>query len=133
MNRYAIGFRWAVILGVVANLSLAVPGVFVPNAVLGLVGLPPAMQQIWPSFASLLLILLSLMYLPAAYDPFAYRPVAWLAVGARAVGAIYFLGFHPEYLAFGLLDLVFGLIEGVLLLAAYARGPVDLELAEAHP
>ena len=132
MNRYAIGFRWAVILGVVANLALAVPGVFAPNAVLGLADLPPSMQQLWPSFASLLLILLSLMYLPAAYDPFAYRPVAWLAVAARLTGAVYFLGFHRDYLLFGLLDLTFGVIEGVLLIAAYARGPVDLDPIEAH-
>jgi len=133
MNRFAIGFRWAVILGVVVNLALAVPGVFAPNAVLGLVGLPLATGQLWPSFASLLLILLSLMYLPAAIDPFAYRPVAWMAVGARLVGAAYFLGFHRDYLPFGLLDLTFGLIEGALLLAAYSRGPVDLDLVEARP
>ena len=128
MNRYAIIFRWVVVLGVLANLSMAIPGVFIPNAVIDAVGGTPlvgtgADYLVWPSFASLLLVLLSLFYLPAAADPFAYRPVAVLAVLARAAGAIFFLGAHRVYAVFGYLDLAFGVVEGILLAMAYAVGP----------
>jgi hypothetical protein len=96
-NRYAAWFRRVVVIGVLVNLALAVPGLFIPNAVIDFVGGTPVVEQVWPSFASLLLILLSLFYLPAALDPFSYRLVAWMAVGARLAGAAFFLGFHREY------------------------------------
>jgi hypothetical protein len=123
MNRYAIGFRWVVLLGVLVNLSFALPGIFIPNIVIGLIGAPPAVYPIWLAFASLLLLLLSLFYIPAALDPFRYRPVAWLTVAARWAGVWFFLILQGQYPLFGLLDLFFGITEGVLLILTYRRAP----------
>ena len=66
----------------------------------------------------LLLILLSVFYMPAAVDPRRYRVVAWLAVASRLAGVIFFVGFQaPEYHALGYFDLVFFVPEIALLLA----------------
>lgn len=121
MNKYALWFRRVVFVGILANCFLALPGIFIPNTVIEFVRgtpLPPAFA-IWPAFASLLLLLLSLLYIPAAVDPFRYRPVAYLAVASRFAGVWFFLVLQKQYQLFGLMDLFFGVIELILLVLAY--------------
>jgi hypothetical protein len=119
-NKYAHWFRWAVFLGIAQDWLVAIPGIFVPNAVLSLVA-EPAQQPVWPAFAMLLLFLLSLMYIPGALDPFSHRATAILTVVARGAGVVFFLviwrGQTPAW--FGYLDLTFTLIQGALLWLTY--------------
>ena len=119
-NKYALGFRWAVFLGIAQDLLVSIPGIFAPNAVLGLVA-EPAAQPVWPAFACLLLLLISLFYIPGAMDPFTYRATAILSVVARAAGVVFFLviwrGQAPAW--FGYLDLTFTLIQGGSLWLTY--------------
>jgi hypothetical protein len=121
MNAPARWFRRVVLLGVLANLFFALPGVFRPNAVIGLAGGAPAVYPIWPAFASLLLVLLSLFYIPAAMDPFRHRAAAWLTVVSRAAGVWFFLIYQRQYAMFGYLDLTFGVLQAILLVAAFRR------------
>lgn len=124
MAGYATKFRLMVLLGVVANLALAIPAVFAPNAVITLVGGTPVaeMARAWPSFAGWLLILLSLFYLPAALDPDRYRIVAVLTVLARFAGVVFFTLLYPQYLLLALYDLFFGVTQGALLLGLVRKG-----------
>ena len=105
-------------LGVLANFALALPALFLPDEMLAMMSLPSASPGMWPSFAALLLILLSLFYIPAAISPLKYRPVAWLAVMARLAGVIFFCIFNRDYFLFGLFDLVFFVPESILLTLA---------------
>jgi hypothetical protein len=123
MNRYAVWFRWIVVLGILVNLFFALPGMFIPNSVLAHVGIEPVRDPVWPAFACNLLLLLSLFYIPAAVDLFRYTVVAWLAVFARLAGALFFLVIWRVYPLFGCLDLVFGVAQFALLLLALRRGP----------
>lgn len=128
MNRYANWFRWAVIIGVVANLAFAVPGVFSPNRVLRLAQTSESLDPKWTAFAAWLLILLSMLYIPGALDPYRYRQIAVLSVLSRLGGVIFFFvikagDFTP---LFGLLDLFFFLLEAPLLfLVLRAEQPSD--------
>lgn len=113
MNRYATWFRWAVIIGVVANLGFAIPGVFAPNSVLRLAQTSESLDPKWTAFAAWLLMLLSFLYIPGALDPYRYRQIAVLSVLSRLGGVIFFFiikagDFTP---LFGLLDLFFFLLE----------------------
>ena len=81
-------------------------------------GLPQAWPLLWPSFAALLLLLLSAFYVPAALHPLRYLPVSWLAVSARLAGVIFFCGFNRDYIQLGLFDLAFLLPEAALLALA---------------
>jgi hypothetical protein len=120
-NVYARWFGRVVLLGVGANLCLGLPSLFYPNAVLAALGQRPALESpLWPSFASLLLLLLSAFYIPGALDPRRYRANAYLAVGARLAGVCFFLVRPTEYPLFGYFDLAFALGAGVLL-ALYLR------------
>ena len=102
-------------VGIVANLALAVPTLLFPERMLEWTNLPLATPIMWARFAALLLILLSVFYMPAAVDPDRYRATAWMAVGSRLAGVLFFLTQPREYLMFGLFDLVFFVPEVILL------------------
>jgi hypothetical protein len=103
-------------LGIAANLALAIPGVIQPELVLSMVGLPVPSVIMWPRFAALLLILLSLFYMPAAIDPMHYRANATLAVASRLVGVLFFFLLQNDYWIFGAFDLSFFVPEALLLM-----------------
>jgi hypothetical protein len=112
--------RWlkrVIWLGILANLALALPTLAAPDMMIELVRLPTATPVLWPRFAGLLLILLSVFYAPAALDLDRYRVVAWLAIASRAAGVLFFLP-QATYRLFGLFDLAFLVPELLLLLVA---------------
>lgn len=124
MNHCAAWFRRTVIIGILINLFFALPGIFVPNAVVDLVSIDPARDPIWLAFSANLLLLLSLFYIPAAINPFRYSYAAVLTVFARFSGAIFFLWIWDEGARiFGYLDLTLGVVQGLLLFFAFRRGP----------
>ena len=66
----------------------------------------------------MLLFLLSLFYIPGAVNCFRYRSIAVLSVLARFAGVIFFLFIWPGYPLFAGIDLVFGVVQLVLLVLA---------------
>jgi len=108
-------FRALVLLGVVANLALGIVGLTEPGMVLGLLGLERAQPDVWARFASYVLMLLSIFYVPGAIDPARYRFNAWFAVVCRFAGVAFFGLQGGGYLAFALYDLAFGLPQAVAL------------------
>jgi hypothetical protein len=127
MNCYARWFRWLVILGILQDWLMAGPGIFFPDFVLGILGIEVVGEPVWPAFASLLLVLLGLAYVPAAVDPFRYLPVAVFTVVARLAGVLFFFVLYPGRfpLLFGLIDLTFFLTQGALLFLAWRTGPQE--------
>ena len=112
--------RWlkrVIWLGIFANLALALPTLAAPDFVMDRVGLPTATPLLWPRFAGLLLIILSVFYTPAATDLDRYRIVAWFAIASRAAGVLFFVP-QATYRMLGLFDLVFLVPELLLLLVA---------------
>lgn len=114
-------FKRVLWIGVLANCLLAVPTLIVPGPTLSLSSLPAAAPLIWPQFAGLLLILLSIFYMPAGFDLDRFWPVAWLAAGARLAGVVFFIGFQASaYRVLGYFDFAFFVPE-IVLLALVAR------------
>jgi hypothetical protein len=112
-------FKRVLWLGIVSNLALAVPTILAPVRMLELTSLPMATPVLWAQFAGLLLVLLSVFYMPAGIDLDRYRVVAWLAVGSRLAGVVFFVGFQAAaYHMLGYFDGVFFIPEIVLLVAA---------------
>jgi hypothetical protein len=110
-------FRRVMWLGILANLALALPTIAAPDMMIELTRLPTATPVLWPRFAGLLLVILSVFYTPAATDIDRYRIVAWFAIGSRAAGVLFFMP-QPTYRLFGLFDLVFLVPLLLLLLVA---------------
>src|SRR5262245_59803562 len=114
-------FRRVLWTGIVANLALSIPTLVAPARTMAMYGLPPASPLLWPRFSGLLLILLSVFYIPAGVDPNRYRVVAWLAVAARLAGVVFFVGFQSaEYHRLGYFDLTFFVPEVALLVVLTA-------------
>jgi Cytochrome c len=119
---------------------MALPALFLPDEMLAMMSLPSASPGMWPSFAALLLMLLSLFYIPAAINPLKYLPVAWMAVLARLAGVIFFCIFNRDYVLFGLFDLTFFVPESILLTLTIREaaktirgGAAGRTIAEATP
>lgn len=112
--------RWlkrVIWLGILANLALALPTLAAPDMMMEFVRLPTATPLLWPRFAALLLIILSVFYTPAATDLDRYRIVAWFAIGSRAAGVLFFVP-QATYRMLGFFDLAFLVPELLLLLVA---------------
>ena len=117
---FEVWFGRAMWVGILADWALGIPGIFLPNATLGLAGQTPDLEHpVWPAFASLLLVLLSLFYIPGAVDLRRYKATAILSVAARPPGVIFFLLIWPHlYPAFGYLDLILTIVQAPLLILA---------------
>jgi hypothetical protein len=112
-------FKRVLWLGIISNFALAVPTLLVPARMVELTRVPPATPLMWVQFSALLLILLSVFYMPAGIDYIRYRATALMAVGSRFAGVIFFVGFQDRvYHMFGYFDLVFGVPELILLTIA---------------
>ena len=123
-NTYAIWFGRAVWLGILADWALCVPAIFAPNATLELLGMGPSASPTWLAFSALLVVLLSLFYIPGANAPYRYPVSAWLAVLCRPPGVVFFLVlWRGQYPAFGLLDLVLFLVQAPLLILTMRAAP----------
>jgi hypothetical protein len=126
-NKYARLFGIVVLIGALVNLGVAIPGIIIPGIVLDLIGLEPEVTEFWARFAAWLLILLSLMYVPAALQPFRSPAHSWLTVACRWGGVFFILsttfilGLSLRYLIFVLLDLVFAVPELILLALAFRQ------------
>lgn len=118
MNKFAIWFGRVVWIGIIANCALALPTLLMPGQLLAMFSLPAAWPVMWPAFAALMLLLLSLFYIPAALRPLYYPVVSWLTVLTRLAGVVFFCIFNRDYFFFGAYDLVFFLLEAVLLALA---------------
>jgi hypothetical protein len=104
-------------VGIAANLALALPTIAAPDQIIAMANLPTATPTLWPRFAALLLVLLSVFYMPAGIDIDRYRPTAWFAVASRLAGVVFF-AFEPTYRMFGYFDGIFLVPLAVLLTMA---------------
>lgn len=125
---YSRWFSRVVLFGVFVNISLAIPTLVSPNLMMELLRRPLTHEPVWPRFAAVLLIALSVMYLPGARDPVRNRLPAWVAVLARFSVMVFFLAtpYRHDWALFGWMDGAFFAVQGSLLVlaerAARARG-----------
>lgn len=81
-------FVW---IGILLNFAFLVPLLVDPVWLLDLFGIQ-VVHTIWPRFAGLLLLILSIFYIPSTLDFRRYQSLAWLAVfPSRTFGFVFFL------------------------------------------
>lgn len=125
-NSYAKWYSRVVWLGIAVNMIFVIGAFLFPLRFLEILNIP-APETIWIRTGPLLLCIISIFYIPGAVDPIRYRWTAIFAiVPSRAFGSTFFLtevlvfGAPRGFLSIGLVDLVFGLVEAVLLYRAFA-------------
>jgi hypothetical protein len=118
-NKWSVAFGVAMGLGILADWVLGIPAIFAPNQTLELFGLRASANPAWVAFSALLVVLLSLFYIPGAISPYRYPASAWLGVLCRPPGVLFFLVLWPgQYTLFGLLDLLLFAVQAPLLILA---------------
>ena len=130
MNPYARWFGRIVWLGIAVNLLFIIPLCFFPETLLSLLQMQIPVPIIWVRAAGLLLLEISILYIPGALDPFRYKATAWMSVlVTRGGGATFFLVavllFDQAlgFLTIAIVDALFALVEGCLLYLAMKTEP----------
>lgn len=125
-NPYAVWFARVTWAGIAVNTLFIIPLLFVPESLLHLLSLEVPDPIIWVRCAGLLLLEISILYIPGAIDPYRYRATAWMSVLVTRGGgssffliAVLFYGQSIGFLSIAIVDLFFGALEGVLLWKAY--------------
>lgn len=118
MSRNERRFRQVVLIGVYVNVIFFVlPLVLVPGWLLDLLKIPLD-QLIWARAAGMLLLIISVFYLPATWDLRRYRANAWFhTLPSRTFGASFFFvavlvfGYPVGYLSIAVVDALFAVIS----------------------
>lgn len=77
-------------LGILINLTFAIPALFSPDTLITLLGDTTAQfAYVWLANAGMLLLQASMFYLPAAYRPVRYHVYAWLGAFARLGASLF--------------------------------------------
>ncbi len=120
LTGWKLRYRWITWAGIALNLTVALPLVFFPHAILSLVRIDSD-PVTWAQFFGVLLTILSVFYIPAASDVDKYRWYAWAAAGSRLAGVIFatyavvFLDANDGFLLAVLIDGTIGLLQTIAL------------------
>ena len=129
-NPYAIWFGRVVWLGIFANMFFVIPLCFFPEFLLSLLHMQIPAPIIWVRGSGLLLLEISILYIPGALNPYRYEATAWMSVFVTRGGgasffliAVLFFGQELGFLSIAAVDSFFGIIEGILLYLAMQDRP----------
>ena len=84
-------FRITVGLGFVVNMAFALPALFAPRFLEGLADWNISNTPYWLQNVGILLVIISLMYIPAIQDPFRCLFISYLLVAGRFSAGVLFL------------------------------------------
>lgn len=91
MNTPLRWFRALIWLGVIINMSFAIPALIWPNFLNTSLGLPAQALYPWLNNAGMLLIGISLFYIPAGLYPQRWFTYSWLCVISRLIAVIFWI------------------------------------------
>jgi hypothetical protein len=123
MNKYAQWFNRLIFIGVVINVvGMALPFIFASQWIIDWLGLPGGGGSVvWMRQAGLLLLYISILYLPGGRDPLRYNLNAKFAVLVRMTIGLYWFylvfveGRTLSFLIFGFVDVPLAVLQGILL------------------
>ena len=133
-SSYIRWFQRFIWLGIVMNMVFAIPALFAPALLTSMLGMPPQLSDPWLENAGMLLVGISLFYMPSGFNAPRYVVHSWLCVLSRLVAVafwIYLINTSNQAQVFVpmlLGDLSMFLILGVLLYlgSAPANRPLAL-------
>ena len=121
-NAAAIWFSRVVYLGIILNLFFVALQVFAPGSVNVNVGLMPGFPTVWNRAHGLMVLGLSILYIPAARNPLRYAGYSWMVVLSRFIASAFWVwciysgqGAFGSFLA---MDAAFFIVEAALLQGA---------------
>ena len=124
-------FRGLIFLGLLLNAAFFVPGLFAPRALEGWFDFGTTNTVHWLQNVSLLLIIVTAMYIPVMRDPFRYLFITYLVVAGRfAAGTLFlwgvwFMDYPQGMLTLALGDLILSSLQAFVLYRVFQDGDPD--------
>jgi len=121
-------FRITVGLGFVVNMAFALPALFAPRFLEGLAYWNISNTPYWLQNVGILLVIISVMYIPAIQDPFRYLFISYLLVAGRfSAGVLFLVGilsmnFPSGFRLLAGNDLILSPIQAILLYLTLRAG-----------
>ena len=121
-------FRITVGLGFVVNMAFALPALFAPRFLEGLADWNISNTPYWLQNVGILLVIISVVYIPAIQDPFRYLFISYLLVAGRfSAGVLFLVGilsmnFPSGFRLLAGNDLILSPIQAILLYLTLRAG-----------
>lgn len=131
LNQHFPALKWLRRLmgvGFVVNLLFALPALFTPRLLEGLLEVGTTNTLHWLQNVGLLLMIISTMYIPVIKDPFRYLFVTYLAVAGRfSAGTLFLIGvLYMDYpqgmLTLSASDLILSTVQAIALFYTLSAG-----------
>ncbi|NBF06774.1 hypothetical protein GV819_31360 [Pseudomonas sp. Fl5BN2] len=91
MNTYIRWFQRFIWLGIAMNMVFALPALFAPALLTAVVGLPPVLSNPWLENAGMLLVGISLFYMPSGFNAPRFVVHSWLCVLSRLIAVAFWI------------------------------------------
>ena len=118
-------FSFVVWLGIACNALFIAQELFMPDSVNSGLGLPAGLPTVWNQAHAVMVLALSIFYMPAALDPLRNPDYSWLLVLSRFLAASFWVFIwrsNPAFLSYLIVDGSFGAVQGILLQMAVPNG-----------
>src|SRR5450432_625669 len=118
-------FSFVVWLGIAFNALFIAQELFMPDSVNFGLGLPAGMPTVWNQAHAMMVLALSIFYMPAALAPLRNPDYSWLLVLSRFMAAIFWVFMwraNPAFLSYLIMDGAFGAVQAILLQMAVPSG-----------
>ncbi|NWE67189.1 hypothetical protein HX857_00610 [Pseudomonas gingeri] len=91
MDSYIRWFQRFIWIGIVMNMVFALPAVFAPALLTSVVGLPPVLSDPWLENAGMLLVGISVFYMPSGFNARRFPIHSWLCVLTRLIAVAFWI------------------------------------------
>ncbi|NWA05370.1 hypothetical protein [Pseudomonas gingeri] len=91
MDNYIRWFQRFIWIGIVMNMVFALPALFAPALLTSVVGLPPVLSDPWLENAGMLLVGISVFYMPSGFNARRFPVHSWLCVLTRLIAVAFWI------------------------------------------
>ncbi|MGY2172601.1 c-type cytochrome [Pseudomonas gingeri] len=91
MDSYIRWFQRFIWIGIVMNMVFALPALFAPALLTSVVGLPPVLSDPWLENAGMLLVGISVFYMPSGFNARRFPIHSWLCVLTRLIAVAFWI------------------------------------------
>ncbi|NWA10809.1 hypothetical protein [Pseudomonas gingeri] len=91
MDSYIRWFQRFIWIGIVMNMVFALPALFAPALLTSVVGLPPVLSAPWLENAGMLLVGISVFYMPSGFNARRFPIHSWLCVLTRLIAVAFWI------------------------------------------
>jgi hypothetical protein len=136
-NSAAQWFGRVVWIGITVNLLFVIPCFFFPETMRDLLGLTKPNSIIWVRTYGILLFVISIIYIPSALNPLRYHALTTMHTpGARMLLFLILIlskGQETGFLSITLVDLLFGVVAGILVFSSFVAELIQKEMLVPQP